>query len=159
MALFEGSCNGKAIDPEIGFDEKSNCYVVRWQMEVTEGKHAGKRASYKGKLDKQNIKYTKRDMVAIGWKGVKAVETFAADVKAADLTVPFTAEIASWEDPKSGKLKQWTTARSFGFAAAPLAPVPQDKIDAVNGWFDEAGDVGSPPNGSSGGSAEEPLPF
>jgi len=37
---------------------------VRWEMEATEGEHKGKRASYSGKLDGDNIKWTKRDMIA-----------------------------------------------------------------------------------------------
>lgn len=142
--LFEGDCKGKGVDVEVGGDRNSKP-VVRWNMLVTKGPHEGKKASYKGKLDPENIKYTKRDMIALGWKprdGKYKIETFVDDVKAADLEVPFMAEIASWEDPDTGKLKQWTSARSIGFAAAPLAPLDKEKAADVNSWFDEVPDVG-----------------
>src|SRR5262245_5160993 len=92
--LFEGKgLNGKPIDGEFGLDTQGR-QLVRWTMEVTDGDHAGKHANYSGKLDRDNIKWTKRDMMSIGWKG-QDVRTFVTDVEAAKLTVPFDAEIAS----------------------------------------------------------------
>jgi hypothetical protein len=134
--LFEGDCKGKAVDVEIGPDKNGKARV-RWNMLVTEGPHAGKKASYSGKLDAEHIKYTKRDMMAIGWKGKDAVGTFVSDVKAADLTVPFTAEIASNTYEDTGKTSQWTSARSIGFTTAPLGTFDKDKAKDVNSWFDE----------------------
>ena len=86
-------CVGKATNVEIGKDSK-NTYRVRFDMVVMDGEHKGKRASYSGKLDEDNIKWTKRDMLLLGWAG-KSVRTFADDVKKADRAVPFTADIAS----------------------------------------------------------------
>lgn len=138
--LFEGEgLKGKAVDVEIGPDQNGKP-VVRWNMLVVEGPHAGKKASYKGSLDEKNIRYTKRDMMALGWKGKDAVGTFVKEVRAADLVVAFTAEIASWEDPSSGKVKQWTSARSIGFTAKPLGTFDEDKARDVNSWFDDVPD-------------------
>lgn len=137
--LFEGDCKGKAVDVEFGADN-SGKPCMRWNMLVTEGPHAGKKASYKGKLDADAIKWTKRDAIAIGWKG-KDVMTFVADVTAADLTVPFTAEIASFTKT-DGKTSQWTSAKNIGFAAMPLATLDKDKVKNVNEWFAEAPEIG-----------------
>lgn len=148
MSLFEGNCIGRVVNPEFGGD-KQNRPRVRWEMEVTEGPHAGKRATYSGKLDPDNIKWTKRDMIAIGWKGVD-VRTFVDDVKANTRPIPFVAEIASWED------RQWTSAKMTG--ALPLATLDKDKVADVNQWFKEAGDVAPTSNGAGGGS-ESDIPF
>lgn len=139
MSLFEGTnLPGKAVNPEIGPD--SNKVVrVRWTMEVVDGPHVGKTASYSGKLDPDSIKWTKRDMMAVGWKGVSA-KTFVADVTAAaNRVVPFTAEIAEHQG------RQWTSAKFGG--GAPLGELSADKASEVDRWFAEAGDVA--PSGGS----------
>lgn len=155
MSLFEGSCIGKAVDVEFGAD-KSGRPRVRWNMQVIDGEHKGKVANYSGKLDPENIKWTKRDMIAIGWKGVD-VRTFVDDVKSANRTVPFTAEIASYDRP-DGSRSEWTSAKMTG--ALPLAALDKDKVADVNQWFKEAGDVGAPSNGASaGGASNDDIPF
>ena len=50
--LFEGTCIGKPVNVEFGGDKGKP--RVRWQMEVTQGPHTGKRANYSGKLDPDN---------------------------------------------------------------------------------------------------------
>lgn len=60
MSLFEGqNLPGKALNPEFGADS-SGRPRVRWNMEVVDGEHRGKVANYSGKLDPENIKWTKR---------------------------------------------------------------------------------------------------
>lgn len=146
-SLFNGDCVGKAINPEIG--DGGGKPRVRWEMLVTDGEHKDKRASYSGKLDPENIKFTKRDMMLIGWKG-KDVRTFVADVKAANLTVPFTAEVASNTYADSGKTSTWTSAK-FSGGAKPLAALDADALNRVNAWFAEAP--------SDGAKDEGDLPF
>ena len=91
-ALFEGDFVGRAVGPEGG--AKKGKPIVRIEMEITDGDLKGRRVTFEGKLDADNIPFTKRAMLAIGWKG-KSVTTFLDDVKAAALTVPFRVEIAS----------------------------------------------------------------
>lgn len=131
-ALFEGNCNGKAVNVEFGADGNGKPRV-RWEMEVVDGPHAGKRARYSGKLDLDAIKYTKRDMMTIGWKG-QDVRTFVSDVAKAALVVPFTAEIARFE--RDGKVNEWTSAK-FAGSAKPLGELDADKVASVNRWFSE----------------------
>lgn len=146
MALFEGTnLPGRAINPEIGPDANGRPRV-RWNMEVVDGEHKGKAANYSGKLDPENIKWTKRDMIAIGWKGVD-VRTFVDDVKAANRVVPFTAEIAEFNG------RSWTSAKMTG--AAPLGQFDKDKAAEVNRWFAEAGDIAPQANGTS----DRDIPF
>ena len=148
MSLFEGSnLPGRPINVEFGADAQ-NRPRVRWNMEVVEGEHKGKIANYSGKLDPDNIKWTKRDMIAIGWKGLD-VRTFVEDVKAANRVVPFTAEIAEYNG------RQWTSAKMTG--AAPLGQLDNEKVADVNKWFAEAGDV-APSNGASSGARDD-IPF
>jgi hypothetical protein len=146
--LFSGECLGRVVNPEAGRDQNQRARV-RWEMEVTEGEHKGKRASYSGKLDPENIRWTKRDMKTIGWKG-ESISTFVADVKAANLIVPFTAEIASHE--RDGKVSEWTSAKFGG--ALPLTALDQDKIQELDQWFAEAEDVQPIANAST-----DPIPF
>ncbi len=150
-ALFEGNVTGKVVNPEFGAD-KNGKPRVKWEMQVLDGEHKDKRASYSGKLDEENIKWTKRDMILIGWKG-KDVRTFVDDVKAANLTVPFQAEIATNTYQDTGKTSQWTSAR-FAGAAAPLKALDKDKIDQANKWFADAGDVSAP---TTGGNSDIPF--
>lgn len=132
--LFSGDCIGRVVNPEFGMDA-NNRPRVRWEMEVVEGEHKGKRAAYSGKLDPDNIKFTKRDMIAVGWKGTD-VRTFVDDVKAkGNQPVPFVAEIAEHNG------RQWTSAKMTG--ALPLAKPDDRKVDEVNQWFAEAGEAGS----------------
>lgn len=138
MALIAGDFQGKAIKAECGANPKSGKPEVRIDMQVTEGEHKNKTFQYSGKLDEKSIKYTKRDMMALGWTG-KDVRAFASEVKAADKTVGFQVEIATWEK-EDGTVKQWSTVRSIGYTAPPLAPLG-DKTADVNQWFAEAGEV------------------
>lgn len=137
--LFEGDVIGKPVNVEFGADGGGKPRV-RWEMVVVDGEHKGKRASYSGKLDTENIKWTKRDMMLIGWQG-KDVRTFVADVKAADRSVSFQAEIATNTYQDSGKTSQWTSAK-FSGGSKPLAPLDNDSIAKANKWFAEVPDVG-----------------
>lgn len=131
MSLFEGTCNGVVRNAELGPDS-SGTMRVRWDMEVVDGPHKGKIAKYSGKLDPDKIKWTKRDMIAVGWKGNSA-GTFVGDTKAAaDRVVEFTAEIAEYQG------RQWTSAKLAG--AAPLGALTNEKASEVDRWFSEAGD-------------------
>lgn len=147
--LFEGEFTGNAVKPEFG--TKKGRPSIRIEMEVGEGDKKGRRAAYEGQLDEKNIKYTKRAMLAVGWKGV-TVATFVADVTAANLTVPFKVEIVSW-DPKDGRpVQEWSSVKYIGSGAKPLDAIEPDKIKDVDKWFAEAGDVGATANNSD-------LPF
>lgn len=141
-ALFEGDFVGKAVKTEVG--SRNGKLLIRIEMEITEGERKGQRVSYEGKLTEDVIKYTKRDMIAVGWKG-QSVKTFADDVKAANLTVPFTVRIASWQPPEPGRpLRQWSAVDRIGGGAKPLDALDDDKLKNVDKWFAEAGDVGEP---------------
>lgn len=134
--LFNDECMGRAINPEIG----GSPVKVRWEVEVTEGPHKGKRARYSGKLDDKNIRFTKRDMIKVGWQG-KSAKTFVADVRAANRVVPFLAEIASYDG------SQWTSAK-YGSSLAPV-----EDFDKVDRWLAEAGDAASEKPANDDGDA------
>jgi hypothetical protein len=155
--IFEGDFTARVVDAQIGGAKGK--VRVRMEFEVLDGEHKGKRARYDGKLDPDNIRFTKRDMVAVGWAGVDAA-TFTADVMKAAKAIPITVEQASHTYEDSGKTTTWSAVRRIG------GPRPLDKLDAeklrdVNSWFAEAGDIEAPPaaNGASRQTAEEDLPF
>jgi hypothetical protein len=149
MALFEGTCIGKPVSVEFGADNQGRPRV-RWEMEVTQGPHKGKRARYSGKLDPENIKWTKRDMKAIGWKGVSS-KTFLEDVAKANVEIEFEAQIASHDG------REWTAAKMTG--ALPLAKLDERKLAEVDQWFAEAEDVAPQPNGASPRRDDDSIPF
>ena len=127
-ALFEGEFVGKIVNPEIGGKPPR----VKFDVIVTsEGPHKGKRAQYSGKFDEKNVKWTKRDMIAVGWQG-KSARTFVEDVKKAAREVPFTAEIASFKRD-DGSISEWTSAK-LG-AAAPLEPLDAEGFEKVDRWL------------------------
>jgi hypothetical protein len=143
MALIEGEFTGRVAKAEFG-GNKDGKPQVRIEMEITEGEHKGKRFPFDGKLDEQNIKWTKIAMMAAGWKG-GSVASFVKDVEtaaASGLFLPFKVEIATWNKP-DGSVKQWSSVRSIGRSAAPLAPLDADKLANVDRWFAEVGDVGA----------------
>lgn len=137
--LFVTEANAKPLNPQIGtYNGKKKVTV---DFEILDGEHAGKRASYSGKLDPDNIKFTKRDMIALGWQG-KDASTFAADVKAANKAVPITTRIAEHNG------RQWTSVDRINGAGVDLKEFDGDQLREVNQLFasvgDEAGDGGQP---------------
>lgn len=139
--LFEGKkLKGRAINVELGMSGQQR--RVRWDMEIVEGEHKGKIAKYSGKLDENNIKYTKRDMKTIGWKTDKS-STFVADVKAANLVVEFDAEIAHHNG------NEWVSAKLGG--AVPLAALDSDAERDLDRLFAQSDD--------GGGQQDDRIPF
>lgn len=157
-SLFEGDFVGRCVNAEVG--TRGNKPLVRIEMEITEGDKKGRRVAFEGKLDEKAIKYTKMAMVAVGWKG-RTVVTFVEDVKAANVTVPFEVEIASY-DPKDGtRVREWSTVRRIGTGGKPLDAIDKDTAKKFDNWFAEAGDVGDAAAAPSGNGAarDRDLPF
>lgn len=150
--LIEGQFYGRAIRGSAKIVKKGNGKTVAVaELEVTEGEHKGKRFGYDGGLDEKGIKYTKRDLKALGWKGVTS-KTLTADVDAAieaGEVVPFEVKIASMKR-QDGSLNEWSTIRSIGRFAPQYEAATEDKLDEVDRWFNEAPDLGA--NGASDSS-------
>lgn len=136
--LFEGDFVGKAVKVEFGPD-KNGKLKLRVTMEITEGPRAGTQVPYEGSFGKEYIGYTKRDLMALGWKG-KTSGTIVSDVMADPKAVPFQTRIAEKRYEDTGKVSQWTSVRSIGFAAPPLGQADQQHIKDVDSWFNDAGD-------------------
>ncbi len=152
--LIAGDFFGKAVKVELG--RKSGKPIVRITMQVGEGEHKGKSFDYEGKLDDSNIAYTKRAMAAVGWKG-QTSKTFADDVKAANLTVPFTVEVAEWDPPDGRPTVRWSTVKRIG-GAPPLEAFSDDDFAKADEWFASAPEV-TPGSGSNGAARNDDLPF
>lgn len=154
MSEFAGQFFGKPVDPQLGMSKGK--YKVRVEFEIVdEGPHKGKRARYDGKLDEENIKFTKRDMVSMGWQG-KSASTFVEDVKRANKTMPITVEQASYTYPDTGKTSTWAAVRLSG--GQPLAKLESEQLRNLDRWFAEAGEVaGAPP--SNGAADDSDIPF
>lgn len=155
MAIFEGNCIGRVQNCDLGADSNGQMRV-RWDMQVTEGPHAGKIAKYSGKFEGENAKFTKRDMKAVGWKG-EDIRTFVKDAEAAKCVIAFAAEIASFKRP-NGKLAQWTAARSIGIALTPLKKLDDTKAEELNKLLANAGEIG-PQQASTPAVADDDIPF
>ncbi len=152
--MITGSFHGKLIKGTAKIAGRNGKTLAFAELEVTDGEHKGKRFNYEGKLDEKGIKYTKRDLMALGWKGQKSA-TVTADTDAAmegGLIVPFEVEIASWKKD-DGTVKQWETIRSIGRAPMKIDELDAQKLADVDGWFADAGSVDAP----SGSNSD--LPF
>ncbi len=145
---------GRAVGPEVG--AKNGKPIIRIEMEIAEGDLKGRRVTFEGQLGEKNIPFTKRAMLAVGWKG-KSVSTFVDDVKAADLTVPFKVEIASWQPTDGRPLQQWSSVRSIGTGAKPLDALDKDKVKDVDKWFAEVPDGPSTSNGTAATEGDTPF--
>ena len=149
--LFEGDFRGKAVKAEFGTD-KGGKPSVRVTIEITEGERAGTQVNYSGSFKPESIRYTKRDLIALGWKG-KSMSTFVQDVMSDVKTVPFKTRIARYENRETGKVSEWTSVGSIGYEAPPLAAATNQITKNVDQWFAEADDA------QSGGGSDEPAPF
>lgn len=148
--LFEGDFNARAVKPDLGAASNGKP-KIRVEFEIVDGDRKGTRVSYDGKLDAPNIKYTKRNMIAIGWQG-KDVGTFVADVMKAARTVPIRTRIARYTRD-DGSVSEWTSVDRIGYAAAELGTLDKDKIADVNRWFAEADDGDAP------SAKDDSIPF
>lgn len=150
--LFEGNFQMRVVEASIS--NVKGKMKVRIELEIADGPRAGRRVSYDGKLDADNIKWTKLDMVGCGWKG-KDVRTFVSDVMSSGKVIAGQARIASYTYPDSGKLKEWVAAERLGRAPAVTAePLNDDQYKDVNAWFAEVpdDDRGAP-------ASDDSLPF
>jgi hypothetical protein len=129
--LFEGEgFIGRVRDAQVG---KYNGKIrVSANFEIVDGPYKGRRIQYDGKTDPENLFYTKRDMVAMGWKG-KSQSTFAKDVEDAGLTLEFSVRIASFNG------RQWLSVGRIG-AALQLQPLDRDEASELDRYFSEVPD-------------------
>lgn len=139
--LFEGEFSAKAIEARLGAYKGRRKVIV--EFEICDGDRKGQRVSYDGKLDPESIKWTKRDMIALGWQG-KDVRTFRDDVLAANKLMSITCEIARYVR-HDGSERQWTTVRRIGGGGggSPLEPLTDDQATELNRWFADASELGT----------------
>lgn len=155
--LFEGSFIGRAINVSVG-KNKGKIQIKFDMVIIDDGPYKGRTASYSGKLDDASIKWTKRDMLALGWAGLD-LRTLKADVDRAGIAMPFEAVVARYKRD-DGTVSEWVVARLKG-GSAPLGEL--DELDAAkaNEWFRKA-DAIEPVKHQSGAAysvPDEDLPF
>lgn len=141
MSLIEGKFHGRPVKGSFKLGASKGKKVIVGEMLVTDGEHKGKTFEYQGSLDDKGIKYTKRDIVAAGWKG-KIIETLSTDVDAladSGAIVPFEVKIASWQPPGAA-LREWSTIRSIGGFVRQIDPLSKDDVGNVNKWFADVQD-------------------
>jgi hypothetical protein len=149
-ALIEGNFMAKSVSAEFGVNKKGVA-ELSVEFEITEGANAGRKVGYSGLFNEKSTKYTKAAMLALGWQG-KSADTIVADIKAAAKVVPIEVQIASWKNPDTGKVSEWSTVRNVGRFKEPLKPIASGDLKDVNQWLNEVGDVGAPAN-------DDKLPF
>ena len=137
-ALIQGNFMGKATKAELGVNKKGQP-EFKVDFEIVGGEHSGRHIPYSGIFTDKAVKYTRRAMVELGWAG-KDANTVVADVTAAAKVVPIEVNIASWKNPDTGELREWSTVRNVGTYSAPLEPLDQSNLKDVNGWLKAAVD-------------------
>lgn len=142
----EGNYQGTPTSYEFGTDGKGAA-VVRIVMKVAEGPYAGQTAQFKNGFGEKAVKYTKRALVALGWKG-KDINTAKDDIMTSPKTVPMQIVIAEYEDRK------WSSVRSIGAFGEALKPVDATTAKDVNQWLAEV-----PDDQPASGGDRDRIPF
>lgn len=157
--LFEGEFTGRCIKAEYGTG-KNDKPSARALMEITEGPRKGTQVPYEANFKAESIKYTKRDLMALGWSG-RTIATYVEDVTKANKTVTFQVRIAEYTNPETGKFRQWLSVGSIGNAAPPLSAPTQTTTRSVDSWFAEVDDSGHPnaPGSSYDTGTDSDAPF
>lgn len=150
--LFETECNAKPVSG--GPETKNGKRKVRFEFEILDGDHKGKRVPWDGKLDGDNIKWTKRDLMTLGWQGQKSA-TITDDVLKTPKTVRIKTRIARYTRPDQS-VSEWTAVdRIFG-APKPGEALGAKELEELDQWFAEvpadSRDAAPPP-------ADADLPF
>lgn len=153
-ALFEVDCLAKPVKPEFGGDGRGKP-KISVEFEILDGEYKGHRVPYSGKLDEKSIKFTKRDMIALGWQGTD-VRTFVADVTKESKPITITTRIAEWDKRDGSEPRRWTTVGRI-HAAQPLTQLESDRVADVNSWFASAGSLDSQSNGTHNDDSEVPF--
>jgi hypothetical protein len=134
--FFEGDFVGKAVKVEYG-EGKNGKPAIRVMMEILEGPRRGIQVPYDANFKQESIKYTMRDLMALGWKG-KTVASLVDDVIGAALIVPFSVRIATYDNQETGKTRQWNSVGSIGNFAPLLAAPTTTTTRNVDSWFSES---------------------
>ena len=150
--LFETECSAKPVSG--GPEKRGGKRKVRFEFEILDGDHKGKRVGWDGKLEGDAIKWTKRDLLTLGWQG-KASATIADDVLKAPRTVRIKTRIARYTRD-DGSVSEWTSVdRIFG-APKPGEALDKRELEEMDQWFAE---VPGEANGTAPPPADTDLPF
>jgi len=149
--MIQGNFNARCTEFQLG-TKRDGRPVVRATMTIVGGEHDGQRVAYEGNFSEKAVRWTRRNLTTLGWKG-KTILTAKDDILSADLTVPIEVEIAKWEDPSTGKLREWSAVRRIGEGGGELKPIESEQLRDVNRWLAEA-DEGSP-----AAAVEDDIPF
>lgn len=142
-AFFEGDFVGRPVKVEFGTNPKNGRPTARITMEITEGDKRGRQVPYEANFKQEAIGYTKRDLMAAGWQG-KTMATFVDDVTKAgqsEKPIPFSVRIATFENPETGKVRQWLSVGSIGNYVPPIVAATKDDVRDVDQWFAEVPDA------------------
>lgn len=143
---IQGNFTARATKAELGRNKK-NLPEFKVEMEIVGGEHAGRKLTYSGIFTAKAVKYTKRALVELGWSG-KDIATAPGEVLKDPKVVPIEVTIASWTNPDTGELREWSTIRNVGTYSAPLEPLTPSDFKDVNSWLADAG-----------GDADGSIPF
>ena len=138
-----GIYKGKAVlegNRKIEVAKVKGALRVRGDIVIVGGEFDGLTASYSGKLDEKSIRWTKRDLMALGWQG-KTLRSLDGDLARANTIADVEIELAHYND------RQWWSVRSIGYVPASKEEVTSDDIDKMDGWFGEAASP-APSNGA-----------
>lgn len=136
--LIQGNYKVRLLELSMGTNpNKNNRPEVNAKVIVVEGPDKDSTATYQGTFTEKQIKWTLRDLRALGWKG-KTIATVVADCMTDPKIVDAEIEIASHTYPDSGKTSEWSAVRAFGRKRMELgAPTPAT-IKDVDEWLAEA---------------------
>lgn len=141
-ALIQGNFMGKAIKVDLGSNKKDQP-ELKIEFELVGGEHNGRKLPYSGLFTDKSVKYTRQAMRELGWNGeaipVEGASAFlSALIMKAAKVVPVEVTIASWTNPDTKELREWSTVRNVGTYTAPVVPASKSQIADVNKWLADA---------------------
>lgn len=148
QVLIQGNFMGKATKVDLNKNKKGQT-ELKIDVEIVGGDHNGRRLPYSGLFTDKAVKYTRRAMIELGWNGKalpvdpKAAQAaLSSQILDAAKAVPIEVTIASWTNPETGELREWSTVRNIGTYQAPIVPPEKSDIVDMNKWLAEADDEG-----------------
>lgn len=156
QVLIQGNFIGKAVRVDLSKNKKQQP-ELKIDFELVGGEHAGRKLPYSGLFTDKAVKYTRRAMLELGWDGKplptdpkEAQASLSKQILGAAKSVPVEVTVASWKNPDTDELREWSTVRNVGTYTPPIVPPERSDIVDMNRWLADAGE-------GEGGSSDIPF--
>lgn len=142
--LIQGNFTAKPTKVDLSTNKKGQV-EFKAEFEIVGGEHNGRRLPYSGLFTDKAIKYTRRAMLELGWDGKalpldpkEAQASLSKQMLTSPKAVPIEVTIASWTNPETNELREWSSIRNVGTYSPPVVPPDRSQIADMNKWLADA---------------------